>query len=325
MIVKTAHYFEDFYCLADQCPNTCCANWNIPIDRQTRDHYMELEGEMGELARRVLKGETFKNQNDRCPFLQENGLCSMILAANGSQEDLSYVCRTYPRKIANYGNERHISLSVSCPMAARLLMQCRDGIQFIEKTVDEPPMMNSIDPAWFRELLQIRQNTITIVQSKETSLCKNIDKLLEEYQIKQKGRSVYKQSHGLIRLFLLLRYNDPSMKETIRALCKKSQLKQALAHWQIVFDQHQMLFENLLVYMLDRYVMEAVDDGKFAPRIALCVAWCRMLYLLVCNHYAQHGSIDDTAMEELIVAFSRQTEHCDQNLIRLMRFSRWVL
>jgi len=318
MIVRTTDYYKDFECLAGECPNTCCANWNIPIDRQTRDHYMELEGEIGELARRVLKGKSFKNQNDRCPFLQENGLCSMILAAGGSQEDLSYVCHTYPRKISTFGNDQYISLSVSCPRAAQQLIACRK-MSFVTAKTNEPPQMNSIDPALYKKLTALRDDCIRIVQDESYSLSKRVETMLREVEIHINDISIEKRFTKLVRAFLRMRYNDKDLKCYFRLLKNHDRLQSALEQAKIAAEKHENLMENLLVYMLDRYVLEAVDDGDYTSRIKLCLHWCMMFFLILCDHYAQKTSLDDAKIETLIVDFSRHTEHNDTNLRILMR------
>ena len=37
--------FRDFECIADACPNTCCAGWGITIDESTHQKMIEHEEE----------------------------------------------------------------------------------------------------------------------------------------------------------------------------------------------------------------------------------------------------------------------------------------
>ena len=32
-------YYDEFKCIADKCPDTCCAGWQIVIDEETLDKY----------------------------------------------------------------------------------------------------------------------------------------------------------------------------------------------------------------------------------------------------------------------------------------------
>ena len=42
------NYYEKFKCIAGNCPDTCCAGWNIDIDDESLDKYESVPGEFGE-------------------------------------------------------------------------------------------------------------------------------------------------------------------------------------------------------------------------------------------------------------------------------------
>lgn len=317
MMIRTTDYYNEFYCLADACPKTCCAHWNIPIDRVTRAHYKSLQGELGEHARKVLKGGTFKNKDGKCPFLLDSGLCSMILAA-GNQDDISFVCRTYPRKISTYGNEQYISLSVSCPMAARQLIHAKK-IRFVTTQTNEPPQMNDIDPAVYKKLVSVRDTCISLIQDDSTRLKHRVQEMLHQFGLSTSTLTDRARFSKLVRLYLRMRYNDRHMQKQIRSFKRSDVLERVLKYTDVISTTYEQLFENLLVYMLDRYVLEAVDDAAFESRILLCLHWCMMLFLLLCDVYAKNETLDEAELERILVDFSRHTEHNDRNLRLLMR------
>ena len=41
------HYYDKFSCLADQCPDTCCAGWAIMIDEESLKYYSRVTGPFG--------------------------------------------------------------------------------------------------------------------------------------------------------------------------------------------------------------------------------------------------------------------------------------
>ena len=41
------HFYDTFECLADRCPDTCCAGWQIVIDEDSLDKYEQVEGPFG--------------------------------------------------------------------------------------------------------------------------------------------------------------------------------------------------------------------------------------------------------------------------------------
>ena len=47
--------FSAFHCLAGNCPHTCCADWEVPIDSDTAAEYATLPGPLGVQLRRALR------------------------------------------------------------------------------------------------------------------------------------------------------------------------------------------------------------------------------------------------------------------------------
>ena len=39
MLVRIPDYFDQFACLAGDCPHSCCIGWEIDIDPDTADYY----------------------------------------------------------------------------------------------------------------------------------------------------------------------------------------------------------------------------------------------------------------------------------------------
>lgn len=148
MIFRYPAYYEEFSCIADRCEDTCCAGWEIDIDDESYGRYMSVEGELGEKLRSNIKeyeGEEtdiyerhgFRLKEGKwCPFLDEKNLC--ILYRELGEDALCSVCTDTPRNYMEYGNVREVSVSASCPEAARLIYKNRNCITFTEKTTEEP-------------------------------------------------------------------------------------------------------------------------------------------------------------------------------------------
>lgn len=116
-------YYRKFHCTADQCTDTCCAGWQIVIDRKTLKKYRYFPGSFGNRLHNSIDWETHSFQQDknrRCVFLNEKNLCDICLEAG--EDYLSRTCRRYPRHYEEFENLREISLSLSCPEAARLIL-----------------------------------------------------------------------------------------------------------------------------------------------------------------------------------------------------------
>ena len=100
-------YYKKFQCLADKCPATCCAGWQIVIDQKSLKRYRKAKGSFGNRIRNSVnwKEETFLQYGDRrCAFLNDENLCDMHIEAG--PEMMCSTCRKYPRHIEEFENER---------------------------------------------------------------------------------------------------------------------------------------------------------------------------------------------------------------------------
>ena len=124
-------YYKKFKCLASDCPATCCAGWQIMIDDKSLKKYASCPGIFGNRLVNSInwEEERFRQYHSRCAFLNEQNLCDIHLE-KGS-DFLCRTCRRCPKHVEVYENEREISLSLSCPMVARLLLAKTDQAQFL--------------------------------------------------------------------------------------------------------------------------------------------------------------------------------------------------
>ena len=126
-LYKSASY-DRFHCLAGACPDTCCQEWDILVDPETAAFYETIPGALGEKVRASLHtedGETVITLADgHCPMQRSDGLC--LLQAQLGEQALCQVCREFPRLHHDYGDFMELNLELSCPEAARLLLQAPD-------------------------------------------------------------------------------------------------------------------------------------------------------------------------------------------------------
>ena len=45
MTIEYPDYYEKFRCIGGACPDTCCAGWEVDIDEETAEYYLQQEGE----------------------------------------------------------------------------------------------------------------------------------------------------------------------------------------------------------------------------------------------------------------------------------------
>ena len=105
MKTKVPYYYKDFKCIASECPDTCCAGWEIIIDEDTHEKYKNATGKFGEILRSKITlyedGEPgFILDGDDCPFLNKNKLCDIY--SELGEESLCNTCKQFPRFIEEY-------------------------------------------------------------------------------------------------------------------------------------------------------------------------------------------------------------------------------
>lgn len=129
-------YMENFQCNGTVCGSRCCRDWRVGIDPVTYEKYCALEPE--ELRREICQwigGQDEKmdyqvrlREDGRCPYLQDDLLCH--IQREKGEGFLSDICYSYPRVTYRLGNLRQQSLTMSCPVAARLLLGQDHPIRF---------------------------------------------------------------------------------------------------------------------------------------------------------------------------------------------------
>ena len=97
------------------------------VDKKSLKKYKEETGDYRKKLKKAVdfRNETFRQDNNkRCAFLKDNNLCDMYL--NLGPDSLCKTCRMYPRHVEEFENVREITLSVSCPEVARILLSKKE-------------------------------------------------------------------------------------------------------------------------------------------------------------------------------------------------------
>ena len=88
-------YFDQFSCLAGDCPDSCCQLWEVAVDDKSADYYRSLPGQLGQDLRKALRQEDGLNLmtivQGRCPMWQLDGLCR--IQAHLGEQALCQTCR----------------------------------------------------------------------------------------------------------------------------------------------------------------------------------------------------------------------------------------
>ena len=141
-------YVKKFQCNGQLCNAKCCKKWAIDIDKKTYKKYKSIKPKLKsiEITDNIKKDE----KNDKylikldekraCPFLTEDNWCS-IQKTYGA-DYLSDTCTTYPRRIRRISDFYESALSLSCPVAANLILKQSEPMYFEQTELSVTEALN---------------------------------------------------------------------------------------------------------------------------------------------------------------------------------------
>jgi len=328
MKICVPDYLEDFACLAGSCPDTCCGQWEPVVDEAAYARYQTLEGPLGKQLRAAMTtvdGEVcMKLVNGRCAMLTEDGLCPII--SQLGEDWLCIVCHDHPRFTEIYGGLQETMLSVSCPEAARLLLERQTPLTFTTRQDDTPPEPNDLDGDLFFALLYSRKTAFSIVQDRSLSLSDRLALLLalaarldraaeaQNWSLMRKLADTYDDRTR--RLVRLRRHRKHGTLTRVRQLLRSmehlsAEFPAALLELELTTpDRYALPAEQLTMYFLFRWWLKAACDGYLWRQAAAAV----VSVLTVCGLAKELGSFPEAAR-----LYSKEIEHSEDNLAVLRK------
>lgn len=176
-------YFDAFRCRADQCSDTCCAGWQIVIDEESLGKYIKDKSAFGN---RLCKGidwreGSFVQHKGRCSMLNEQNLCDLVIEKG--EDWLCETCSRYPRHVEEYEGLREWSLSLSCPVAAELMLNRKEPVTFLVKEDEEEDPLEEefedFDLLLFTQLEDARKVMLDVAQSRNLTIDQRKSIILE--------------------------------------------------------------------------------------------------------------------------------------------------
>ena len=166
MKILRPSFYDEFRCIAGDCPDSCCQEWDVQVDDASAERYLALPGSLGDALREKLKrdedgGYYLEITDRRCPMWRKDGLCE--IQSQLGEEGLCQVCSNFPRLRHDYGDFVELGLELSCPEAARLILSAPPG-PFVQQEVP-----SGEEPEYDREdmevLLRTREKALQILQT----------------------------------------------------------------------------------------------------------------------------------------------------------------
>ena len=275
MKIRVPDYFVDFRCIADRCKDSCCIGWEIDIDDDARRKYEALDTPLGrEIREKTSHGFFTLQENGRCAFLDEGGLCRIISSVGEGY--LCDICREHPRYYGVGGKGIEGGLGLSCEEAARIILSLRKLPRIIEIERDVPyldedefaPMSNRIREKLYKSIF--RSSTYELVDiykayaliADRVGIRANID--FSNHNIPKITYIPISQSEirEFYERFTNLLYECESLDRNWAFLINKIRL----VNVDDILKKEQS-FRSLLYYFTHRYVREGIIDMTLGERI----------------------------------------------------------
>ena len=304
-------YFDRFRCIAAACTDSCCKEWEVQVDEEAAAYYRTLTGPLGDRLREVLReedGETLMTITDgRCPMWRRDGLCR--IQAELGEGALCKTCREYPRLTHDYGDFIEYGLELSCPEAARFILNAESAALCAVHTEGEGEA--EYDEEAMEVLRATREKVLKILSDQSRPVGETMALAL-----------LYGcQAQGELDGAEEMPFNPESALESAWELAKPADpavipaffldLELLTEAWeQRLRTPQPTCWENkhlaMARYLVQRYWLQAVSDYDLYSRVKLVVISCLLVKIL-------GGNLTETAQ-----LFSKEVENDADNVDALL-------
>ncbi|MBQ2968007.1 MAG: flagellin lysine-N-methylase [Clostridia bacterium] len=278
MKIYTPDYYSAFQCIAGACQHSCCVGWEIVLDEATFARYCKEEVLKKHVATKDGVPCIIQQQDGRCPFLNADNLCDVILKYG--EDAIGQICTDHPRFRHDYQTHTEMGLGLCCEAVCDLVLNRKEKTQF---EMPDISALSKREQAFFF----LRAELIGMAQNREFSVEERMENILARCGVALPDRN-WKE------MFLRLERLDSAWDACVEALGKDK--KRTVP---------QLQAEQLLVYFLYRHLSGALEDGRYLERILFCALSTKV----VCDIFA--GT--ENAFGDIARMYSAEIEYSEQN------------
>ena len=293
MNIYVPDYYKEFKCIADKCNHNCCIGWEIDIDGDTYDKYKRVEGEFGDKLKSNISTKRQPHfvlgENDRCPFLNKNNLCEIII--NLGEDYLCGICNNHPRYRNFFSDREEIGLGLCCEAAAELILKREKKTEFI-KICGDGEFPDDDEADFFEE----RDNIFYITQDREFALTERIKTLMKIYDISLPYTTFGEWSEFLKGLERL----DDEWDDILEKIDKDISIADAL------LPENNIANEQMLVYFIHRHLADGIYDESTRERLAFAIVSVMLINAI--------SLAIGEKFTEIARMYSSEIEYCEENM-----------
>lgn len=252
MRYKYPHYYKEFKCSAQACEATCCAGWEIVIDDESIDEYLKVKSEFGNRLCNSIdftEGIFHQDEKKRCAFLNEENLCDIY--AELGEEALCYTCTQYPRHIEEFEDVNEVSLSISCPDVARMILGREEKVTFYEEEIEEEvEVFEDFDFLFYELLYEARVVLFQILQNREIPISHRMGLAQSMCAVIQEKINNYDTFSIDV---IVQNYADVNQRWTLNGV---EIGESEMAYAEVLYEEYQ----NIQARIMELYQLEVLQD-----------------------------------------------------------------
>ena len=287
-------YYPRFQCVADRCTHTCCIGWEIDIDDEALARYDRANGPLGDRLRAgILRGQGEArfalDENERCPMLNANGLCDLIVEMG--EEALCQICADHPRFRAQLSGREEIGLGLCCEAACRLILNWSGPVRLVSREDGKKERLDARE----RAFLKWREALFSIAQDRSRPVDERMNLILERSGINLREDWAFWR-----RVYLSLERMDDAWANVLEGMAETRSKGCVL---------NEIAREQLLVYFLYRHLIAGFETGDMPG----CAAFAVLSVRAICRLAREEQQLPDIAR-----MYSAEIEYSDENVLKLI-------
>lgn len=332
MILKMPEYYRKFACTARKCSDNCCIGWEIDIDDNTAAYYEKITGNFGDKLRRKISDTAPKSfvlgENERCPFLNEENLCEIILTLG--EDKLCNICTEHPRYYEWFGNVKEGGIGLCCEEAARIIISADNPTAVCETVISDEENDFEATPL-YTCLLGVREKILAYFTDDSLPLSVKIIDIINYASTVQGNidNNVYEvpkiisfgsehAGHHFDDILSFMSALEPIDEKWLPYLEKITKLYGKACEKKEQFLQNNSCIENYLrniaVYFVWRYFMKGTFDGEIVSRVKLMAVSVAVIgYMYLCK-WLEQGVLTYEDCAQLAKNYSKEIEYSEENL-----------
>lgn len=282
--------FNDFSCKMGDCKHSCCEKWVITIDKKTLKKYKKVKGNFGKRLAGGIdfnKGEFINLKNGRCPFLNKENLCDIMICLG--KKNVSKTCDLHPKFKTFFASFSEVGYGVSCEKACELLLSSNTPLLILSDQIKlKKHEINGYE---------IRNKLLKIIDDSSINLEDKVSMLFSEIKVDLSKNS----NEHYQKLLLSLEFLDSNYYQKLQDLSLFNHLS---------YGEFRMQFDNILRYFIYRH---ALKDFSILD-VYINSAFAIFSFLIVYNLFISSNNLTIENLMEILRSYSTEIEYSENNL-----------